>query len=254
MPTCTREDAEIYFEEFGSGFPVLLFSPGGMWSNIEKWRTGSEDATRPVHNWTEELAGKFRVIAMDQRNANRSIGAIEADHGWDTYTNDQLAIMDQLGIDKFHTLGACIGGSYCLNIARLAPDRTASVVVQNPIGLHLDHPDYFPGTVDTWSAELMATRDDIKADAVAAFKENMFGANSASRDFVFSVSREFVKTLKTPAMLMHGKDKPHPAVTSAELEKLLPEGALLLKDWERPDHADVQRDTVIQFLEANTPK
>jgi pimeloyl-ACP methyl ester carboxylesterase len=248
MPICKRDDAEIYFEEYGSGFPVLLFSPGGMWSTIEKWTGELDGKPRPVHDWTKVLAEKFHVIAMDQRNAGQSSGAVEADHGWDTYTRDQLAIMDLMGFDKFHTVGACIGGTHCLNIAKMAPDRVASVVLQNPIGLHPDHPEYFPGTVDKWAGELMAKRDDIKPDAVEAFKENMFG-----RDFVFSVSRDFVKTLKTPAMLMHGKDKPHPAITSAELEELLPKGAVILKDWERPDHGDAQRDTVIQFLEANTP-
>ena len=55
------------------------------------------------------------------------------------------------------------------------------------------------------------------------------------------------------AMLLHGKDKPHPAVISTELEELLPEGSVMLKDWERPDHGDVQRDTVIEFLSVNTP-
>ncbi len=253
MPYCKRDDANLYFEEYGSGFPVLLFSPGSVWASIEKWGPRPDGEPRSVHNWTEVLAGQFRVIAMDQRNARNSSGAIEADHGWDTYAHDQLAIMDHLKIDKFHTIGACIGGSYCLNIARLAPERVCSVVLQNPIGLHPDFPTYFPDNVDDWSAELMETRDDIKPDAVKSFKANMFGQKCATPDFVFSVSRDFVKTLKTPAMLMHGKDKPHPAVTSAELEKLLPDGTVFLKNWEQPDYADVQRDTVIDFLKANTP-
>ena len=135
-----------------------------------------------------------------------------------------------------------------MNIARLAPERVCSVVLQNPIGMHPDHPEYFPDTVEKWAAELMSERNDIKIDSIRSFKQNMFGS-----DFVFSVDREFVKSLKTPAMLLHGKDKPHPAVTSAELEELLPEGSVMLKEWERPDHGDAQRDMVIQFLGVNTP-
>ena len=110
---------------------------------------------------------------MDQRNAGQSRGLIEMDHGWDTYTRDQLAIMDQLGFDKFHTLGACIGGTYCLNIARLAPERVCSFVLQNPIGMHPDHPEYFHGTVDKWAIELMAERDDIDSVTIEFFKQNM---------------------------------------------------------------------------------
>ena len=128
MPYCERDDAKIYYETYGSGFPVLLFAPGGMWSNINKWRGTPEEPIRPVHDWTEGLADKFTVVAMDQRNAERSSGALLAEHGWDTYTGDQLAVMDDLGFDKFHTIGGCIGGSFCLNIAKLAPPPVLTCV------------------------------------------------------------------------------------------------------------------------------
>ena len=94
----------------------------------------------------------------------------------------------------------------------------------------------------------MVNRDDINSDSIKSFKQNMFGS-----DFFFSVDRDFVRSLKTPAMLLHGKDKHHPEVISTELEELLHEGSVMLKDWERPDHGDVQRDTVIEFLSVNTP-
>ena len=29
MPTFTHGDVSIYYEEYGSGYPVLLFAPGG---------------------------------------------------------------------------------------------------------------------------------------------------------------------------------------------------------------------------------
>jgi pimeloyl-ACP methyl ester carboxylesterase len=248
MPYCELADAKIYYEEYGAGFPVLLFAPGGMWSNIEKWRGTPEEPIRPVHDWTDVLADKYRVIAMDQRNAHRSSGTMEAHHGWDTYTNDQLQLMTHLGHEKFHTIGACIGGSYCMNIAKLAPERVATVVLQNPIGFNPDCPTYFPDSVEKLAGELAETRDDIDPEAVKSFRDNMFPG-----DFVFSVDRDFVKDLKTPAMLLHGKTPSHPAAISAELEALLPEGTVFLKDWERPEHDQVQRDTVRAFLDAHTP-
>jgi pimeloyl-ACP methyl ester carboxylesterase len=81
MPMLEREDAEIYFEEYGQGFSVLLFAPGGMKSRIEMWRAPVTGSPRPWQDWTEVLATRYRVIAMDQRNAGRSRGAIAADHG-----------------------------------------------------------------------------------------------------------------------------------------------------------------------------
>ena len=35
MPTFKRGDVTLYYEEFGSGYPILLFAPGGMRSSME---------------------------------------------------------------------------------------------------------------------------------------------------------------------------------------------------------------------------
>ena len=64
MPTFERDGVSLYYEEFGSGYPLLLFAPGGMRSAIDFWHRSPFDPTR-------EFATDFRVIAMDQRNAGR---------------------------------------------------------------------------------------------------------------------------------------------------------------------------------------
>jgi hypothetical protein len=38
MPVFTRPDAEIQYEVHGAGFPLLLFAPGGLRSQLEFWR------------------------------------------------------------------------------------------------------------------------------------------------------------------------------------------------------------------------
>ncbi|HEU0060637.1 MAG TPA: alpha/beta fold hydrolase, partial [Hyphomicrobiaceae bacterium] len=123
MPVLSRADAEIYFEEFGAGYPVLLFAPGGLRSRIEMWHAPAQGPARAWNDWTSKLAAHYRVIAMDQRNAGRSRGAIEAAHGWRTYAEDQLALMDHLGIERCHSLGGCIGSSFCLMLNEMAPER-----------------------------------------------------------------------------------------------------------------------------------
>src|ERR1700720_1550471 len=80
-----RGDVSLYFEEFGSGYPILLFAPGGMRSSIEFWHKSPFDPT-------VELAKDFRVIAMDQRNAGRSRAPVSADDGWETYAGDHLGL------------------------------------------------------------------------------------------------------------------------------------------------------------------
>ncbi len=41
MPTFKRADVSIYYEEYGTGYPILLFAPGGMRSSIEFWANES---------------------------------------------------------------------------------------------------------------------------------------------------------------------------------------------------------------------
>jgi hypothetical protein len=80
MPSIEHRGATLYYyEEFGQGFPILTFAPAGLQSTIAVWSQPSA----PI-NPTTELATRFRVIAMDQRNAvtdeqwETVCGAVEA--------------------------------------------------------------------------------------------------------------------------------------------------------------------------------
>src|SRR5262245_44997599 len=87
----------IYFEEAGSGFPLLLSAGGGLNSTISNFIR-----TAPF-NPIEEFKGEYRCIATDLRNANggQSSGPLETDRPWDSHTDDQLGLMDHLGVNKF---------------------------------------------------------------------------------------------------------------------------------------------------------
>ena len=247
MPMLKRPDGEIYYEEFGNGFPILLFAPGGLRSRLEMWHHPANAPQRSWCDWTDVLASKYRVVAMDQRNAGQSRCAIRGDHGWHTYTADQLALMDHLGHQKFHVLGGCIGGSYCLKIAQLAPDRVASAVLQNPIGVHPEHTDYYQKSHIEWSAEKRAERPNLDEAEIASFGLNMWGTG-----FVFCVDRNFVRHCPVPTMLLPGTDIPHPAATSDELARLLP-GVEVLQQWRGPEFMEQQRLRVTAFLDRHTP-
>ena len=145
MPVLKRPDGEIHYEEYGQGYPILLFAPGGMRSRAEMWHDPAGGPPRPWSDWTQSLAGSYRVIAMDQRNAGRSRTAIEADHGWHTYAADHLALMDHLGFRQFHTLGGCIGGSFCLKLCEVAPDRVDRRGAAEPDRIASRSSGIFPG-------------------------------------------------------------------------------------------------------------
>jgi pimeloyl-ACP methyl ester carboxylesterase len=248
MATLIRPDGEIHYEVHGEGFPVLLFAPGGLRSRIEMWSSPEDGPPRPWVDWTRALpqAG-FTAVAMDQRNAGRSRAAITADHGWETYAEDHLALMDHLGFERFHVLGGCIGGSFCLKAVEIAPHRVTGAVLQNPIGLNPDHRDYFPTSHAEWSGEQLAARPELDAAALAAFGRNMW-----NHDFVFCVDRAFVRNCPVPTMLLPGTDIPHPAAISAELAALLP-GVEVLTDWRGPENLGQQEARVVAFLKGHTP-
>ena len=150
--------------------------------------SGRAGGQMPWIDPTAELSDQFQVVAMDQRNAGRSSAPIRAADSWSTYTADHLALMDHLGFERVHVMGGCIGSSYCLGLCQAAPERVTAAVLQNPIGLSADNRDSFFGMFDGWAKQLQADRDDVEAEALASFRQSMFGG-----EFVFSVGRDFVR-------------------------------------------------------------
>ena len=114
MPIFKRDDVELYYEEHGAGFPVLLIAPGGMRSSVSFWE-------RTPWNPIDQLAPHYRVIAMDQRNAGKSVAPVRATDSWHVYTADQLALLAHLGVDRFHVAGMCIGGPYIMGLIEAEP-------------------------------------------------------------------------------------------------------------------------------------
>ena len=249
MPTLKVPDGEIYYEVHGSGYPLMIFAPAGLRSELAFWRHSPSNPSAPAV-WMDPMAvlsSKFRVIAMDQRNAGRSRTGIDASDDWHTYAGDHLALADHLGLDRFHVMGGCIGASFCLTLCELAPNRISAAVLQNPVG-HADNRDVFRNVVQTWAKGIREERPEIHERVFSRFGDNMFGG-----DFVFSVSREFVRQCKIPTLVMPGDDAPHPTVIGEEIAELAPNKEVL-RQWKGPDRLQTAIDRVTQFLERHTPE
>jgi pimeloyl-ACP methyl ester carboxylesterase len=243
MATFKHGDVSLYFEEFGSGYPILLFAPGGMRSSIEFWHQSPFDPT-------VELAKDFRVIAMDQRNAGQSRAPINASDGWDSYAADHVALLDHLGIKSTHAMGGCIGGSYSLGLIKAIPDRVSAAILQQPIGLSPKNREMFLQMFDGWADSLKKKRPELDAAAFAPFRERMYGGNT---DFVFNVSRDFVKGVQTPMLILRGNDDYHPSETSDEIATIAPH-AEIIHEWKTKDTIARTVERVRAFLKKHTPK
>ena len=234
MPVFERDDIQIYYEDHGSGFPILFIAPGGMRSSIPVWK---EQDWNPI----EQLASSYRIIAMDQRNAGQSSAPIRASDGWHVYREDQLALLDYLGVDRFHMVGMCIGGPYGMGLIQVVPQRVASFVIFQSIGLH-NNRNVFYGLFDSWAEELKPRRPEVSETIWDTFKKSMFQG-----EFLFNVSREFVSQCETPMLVLQGNDEFHPAEISKEIASLAP-NATLIEFWKEPEHQPAAKQEVERFL------
>lgn len=239
MPYFESGDVKLYYTDDGQGFPLLLIAPGGMRSSVGFWE-------RTPWNPITQLSPKYRVIAMDQRNAGLSTAPITADDGWATYTDDQLALMDHLGIDRFHVAGMCIGGSYIMALIDAAPERVASGVVFQTIGVD-DNTKAFFDMFDDWADALKPQRPEVSDEAWESFKHNMYD----TEDFLFTADTEWVKTCTTPLLVLLGNDLYHPESSSRTLAELAP-NATLVERWKEPEHHPAAMAAVADFLAAHS--
>jgi pimeloyl-ACP methyl ester carboxylesterase len=86
VPTLKIPDGELYYEVHGSGYPLMIFAPGGLRSELPFWRHSPSIPSAPAI-WMDPmtvLGEKYRVVAMDQRNAGRSRTRIDASDDWHT--------------------------------------------------------------------------------------------------------------------------------------------------------------------------
>ena len=158
-----KGSVRIHYEETGSGFPLLMIAGGGLNSTISGLTGGSP------FNPVEEFKRDYRCIYADLRNANggQSSGPLEIDRPWDSFTDDHLALMDHLGIDKFMVLGFCIGGPFIWNLLRRAPDRIVAAVLAQPSGSRPEMRDlFYEGNMKNWGPELIKRRPDIAMETV----------------------------------------------------------------------------------------
>ena len=246
MPFFERGGVRIHYEEAGSGYPLLVIPGGGLNSTI-----GFHSGSAPFNTMTE-FSGEFRCITMDLRNANggQSSGPLEIDRPWDAHTDDHLALMDHLGIQSFMVIGFCIGGPFIWNLLRRAPNRVIAAVLAQPSGHRVELPDQFhSNNMKSWGPDLCARRPDITMPMVDAFLTKMYRANP---DFVFTVTRDFVRACQTPVLILPDDVPPHPYAVAMESAMLAPQSEVSLYPWKDPkDRIPLAVRHVRSFLRAH---
>ena len=238
----------IHYEETGKGFPLLCIPGGGLNSTIAWMAKGAP------FNVPEEFKSEYRVVTADLRNAydGQSTGPVDADRPWDSHTDDQLGLMEHLGHKKFMVIGFCIGGPMIWNLIKRAPDRIVAAVLAQPSGFRKETPtSSYDNNMKGWGPELVKHKPDIKMETVERFLKKMYGTNP---DFVYTVTRDFVKSCQTPVLIMPDDIPAHPYVVAMEAAMLAPKAEVTMFPWKDPvERIPLAVRQVRSFMRAHRP-
>jgi pimeloyl-ACP methyl ester carboxylesterase len=224
-----KGNVRIRYAEIGSGFPLLATPGGGLNSRISNWPTA-------VINIVEELKNDFRVITMDQRNATNgeSTGPVPVDDPWGAFADDQLGVMDHLGIRQFLFFGNCIGGPFAMKLMERAPQRIVAAILSQPVGHRPDKPDFmYDSGTNVWAKEFLGRRPDVSMATIEQYLHNLYRVQP---DFVYSVSRDFAKSCQTPMLVLPDDVVAHPLQVSIDIASLAPNAEITVFPWkEQPE-------------------
>jgi pimeloyl-ACP methyl ester carboxylesterase len=237
-----------YLDTGGAGFPLLIIPGGGLNSTIAGLIN-----SHPF-NAIEELKSEFRCVTFDLRNANggESTGPLEIDRPWDAYTDDHIGIMDHLGLDKFMVLGFCIGGPFIWNLLERAPTRVVAAVTAQPSGFRPEQPElFYNNNMMSWGPDLVKRRPELTMAMVDRFLTRMYKTNP---DFVFTVTRDFVRQCQTPVLVLPDDIPAHPYAVAMETVMLAPKSEVSIFPWkEPPERIPIAVRQIRSFLRAHRP-
>jgi pimeloyl-ACP methyl ester carboxylesterase len=230
-----KGNVRIRYAEIGSGFPLLATPGGGLKSAFGNWPTA-------VINVMEEFKNDFRVITMDQRNATNgeSTGPVPVDNPWEAFADDQLGVMDHLGIRQFFFFGNCIGGPFAMKLMERAPQRVVAAILSQPVGHRPDKPDYmYESGRDVWAKEFLGRRPEVSTATIEQYLHNLYRVQP---DFVYSVSRDFARSCQTPMLVLPDDIVAHPLQVSIDIASLAPKAEITVFPWKEP--ADLKARTI----------
>ena len=217
-------ETRIYYEESGTGDPVLLL-PG--WG-------GTIDELQPLRR---ALEANWRVIAADLPGSGKS-GPQPRTYKRTYYEDDAyvfLAMLDGLAASPAHLVGFSDGGEYALLMAALRPDAVRSVATWGAAGTLGRDPDVvapFANLIDDPIPPLVDFANYMKATYGEENARVM--ARSAGQSFLEiieaggDISRSRAAAIGCAALLITG-ERDFLATPSlvAEMAKAIPDGRYL---------------------------
>ncbi|HYB44413.1 MAG TPA: alpha/beta hydrolase, partial [Candidatus Methylomirabilis sp.] len=148
--TLSIDGLAMHFVEWGrpDGRPLVLLH--GITGHARTWDRLAGD-----------LAGRFRVLALDQRGHGDSAAAPDGDYRVETMAGDLAGFVDQLGLGRFALLGLSMGGRVAIAYAGAHPERVERLVIVD-IG-----PDIHPTGLERVRAMIAGAPERIESEEEA---------------------------------------------------------------------------------------
>ena len=101
-----------------------------------------------------------------------------------------------------------------------------------PVGFRPEAPTLlYDGSLKGWGADLVTRRPEITMDMVDRYLTKMYRTNP---DFVFTVTRDFVRNCQTPVLIMPDDIPAHPLAVAMECAMLAPKSEVSMYPWKEP--------------------
>jgi len=82
-----------------------------------------------------------------------------------------------------------------------------------------------------WARELRERQGDVSMETIETYLHNLYRVRP---DFVYSVSRDFAKSCRTPMLVLPDDVDAHPLVTSIDVASLCPNAEITVFPWKEP--------------------
>ena len=240
MATAKVQGAEIYYEESGSGPPIIL-SAGGL--------QGKGDSYSPV---IKDLAQEHRVITYDRRFGGQSNSPMVV-QTWDMVCQDVFDLMDVLGIDQAYLGGGSFGAAISFGCALRKPDRVRAIFPSNIAGGAIcdaylaaklfksldwalersieqvidafDMDDRFSPFSPERAQYDQDYRKNLQAMDPEDFAQVMRGTIAALFDGPYvslGMTKDSLKSIRVPTIVMPGGNDIHPRPLAEEVHRMVP--------------------------------
>src|SRR5258708_8513128 len=105
---------QLNFKSYGVGEPLIILH--GLFGSLDNW-----------HSVSLDLAEKFRVLAIDQRNHGHSPHATEMNYA--LMANDLSELLAREAWPRAHVLGHSMGGKTAMQFALQFPSSILSLII-----------------------------------------------------------------------------------------------------------------------------